>query len=538
MQSLFLFTFIFLLVLYAGSSFIFAKLPNKRNPRANTTDNNVKNNTSQPGTLTNPQFVSFQQSYFLVYFLILLADWLNQPYHYKIYYDFKYLREQIAVIYVCGYLASIIFSPIALTLPDRFGRKFLITVCGLIYAGASIIKCINSYFALFLSRILSATSSSVLFAVCESWYVHEHLESYDFPVEWLSVTLDTAAKYNGLFSVLAGILSFVLTDILDMKAYGPSILSAGLMVITIVLVQNKWRENRGSGKSIKVKKILGDGLRAIIKAKNVLKLCIVQALVEGVIYVFIFLWTPTLIKLFNQQESDQPVAAAVEAVAVADSMPVVGKAAADPVANADSAPAIAPEPAVQSRERRSTSDEIPLGMVFATFMLAMMLGGKIYEMMTKILKRTNADVILYATTVSTASMYWLSTHQTSKALTTYLAYVLFELSCGAYFPSMAALRNRIVPQKEAQAIGVWVRIPLNSLATAALIYLHTEAGSSEGDSELYLLCCGAMGLAAVICFFSSFKGNDNGNPETTSDDTDEERGIFMPQQSERNENEN
>lgn len=500
MQFIFIAIFLLLLALYASSSFIFKKLPNNR--RRNVDDHNANLKPSQ--VLTNPQFVSFQKTYFVIYFIILLSDWLNAPYHYKVYYDFKYIREQIAIIYVCGYLSSIIFAPIALTLPDRFGRKSLVSAAALIYAGASIIKCVNSYFALFLSRILSATSSSVLFAACESWYVHEHLESYDFPIEWVGVTLETASRYNGIFSAISGVLGFIIADTFGMHAYGPSIVSALLMVVAVILIQNKWRENRGSGKNIKVKKILTDGIKAIIKTKNVMKLCIVQALVEGVIYVFIFLWTPTLILLFEEQAENL-----------------------DPLELEQAAEAAGADDAAVS-EIQQTPEEIPIGIIFATFMLAMIIGGKLYDLMTKTFKKSNSDMILYATTVATAAMGWLATHHTRKAITTYLAFVLFELACGLYFPSMAALRNRILPQKEMQVIGVWVRIPLNSLATAALLYLHTETDKEAGDKELYLLCTVAMGLAVLICLIGSFKGNDNGNPETTTDGDEEERDIFVP----------
>ena len=387
------------------------------------------------------------------------------------------------------------------------------SIAAIVYASASFIKCINSYFALFLSRILSATSSSVLFATCESWYVHEHLESYDFPMEWVGVTLETASRYNGIFSAVAGVVGFIIADVFNMHAYGPSVVGGFCMLAAVGLIQSKWRENRGSAKNVKVKKILTDGLKAIIKTKNVLKVCIIQSLVEGVIYVFIFLWTPTLIRLF-QERAERTF---------------------DPQALEQAAEAAGADDAVVAEIQDSPGDEemkIPIGIIFATFMLAMMIGGKVYDLFCKssLFKKSNSEVLLYSTAMATAAMGWLATHNNKKAITTYLAFVLFELSCGAYFPSMAALRNRIIPQKEAPVIGVWVRIPLNSLATAALIYLHTETDKENGDKELYWLCTIAMGLATIICLFSNFKGNDNGNSESNTDGEDDERDIFIPVQ--------
>ena len=105
---------------------------------------------------------------------------------------------------------------------------------------------------------------------------------------------------------------------------------------------------------------------------------------------------------------------------------------------------------------------------------------------------------LYSTCAATASMLWLSMHDKSNAVPTYFAFILFELAVGAYFPAMGVLRSKIVPQKEAAAINVWVRIPLNMVATCALIYLHNEHSKELGDQKLYMFCTIAMALAVLI----------------------------------------
>ena len=132
--TLFTFVFILLIVVYALTEFLYKSLQKKFNQES-------ASKVQSEQVLTNPQFISFQRSYFLVYFCFLLADWLNAPYHYKVYNEFNYLREQIAVIYVCGYIASVLFSPIALTLPDKYGRKTLCCIAAVVYMTASFLKC-------------------------------------------------------------------------------------------------------------------------------------------------------------------------------------------------------------------------------------------------------------------------------------------------------------------------------------------------------------------------------------------------------------
>lgn len=446
--SLFSVVLVLVLAAVAGFEFLYRQLQ-KKNP------SQAKQQSEQ--ILTNPQFIAFQRSYFIVYFCFLLSDWLNAPYHYKVYNEFNYLREQIAVIYVCGYIASVLFSPIALTLPERYGRRTLCCAAAVVYFTASLLKCCNSYLALLFSRIFSATSTRVLFSACESWYIYEHLESYDFPSEWVSYTLESTSKWNGWFSLASGLIGYVFAEFFGFHAYSPSILAAILLLVGIFLSQTRWRENRGSGKNVKVGKILLEGLRAIFKVKHVFKLGLVQALFEGVVYIFVFLWTPTLLLLFEDED-------------VKDGA------------------------------------KVPIGIVFATFMAATMIGAKACKIGCQYFRKSQTDILLYSTCAATASMLWLSIHDKSNAVPTYFAFIIFELACGAYFPAMAMLRSKIIPQKESGAINVWVRVPLNMVATAALIYLHNEHSKQIGDQQLYMFCTIATALAVLILLCTDFGG--------------------------------
>jgi len=448
-------TLFILAVACVGFEFLYRAVTKRVVQQVNA-DNNLKlPENGAVGVPTNPQFTSFQYTYFIVYFCFLVADWLNAPYHYKIYSEYHYMRDQIAVIYVAGYVSSIVFAPIAITLPDRFGRKSLCCACGLLYAAGSLMKCFNSYLALLLSRIISSTASSVLFAACESWYVHEHLESYDFPSEWINHTLQQTATWNGWLSFLSGILGFFMVEGLGFHAYTPSVLSAVFLVLGVIIAQLKWRDNRGAGPKIKTKKLMIEGLKQIVKTPNVARLGLIQACVEGVIYVFIFLWTPTLTLLFESTETEY---------------------------------------------------QLPIGQVFATFMAAMMIGSKLSKILTRGYNKTNWEMLLFATVIGSACLYWLGAHTSSASkTTTYFAFIFFELACGAYFPAMNNLRSKIIPQKEAAIISVWVRLPMNAIATAALIYLHTEQDKLVGDATLYKICAVAMTIAVVGLILSNFK---------------------------------
>lgn len=55
----------------------------------------------------NREFSTFQNVYFLPYFMALFSDWLQGPYVYKLYSFYGFPPEQIAILYVVGFAASV-----------------------------------------------------------------------------------------------------------------------------------------------------------------------------------------------------------------------------------------------------------------------------------------------------------------------------------------------------------------------------------------------------------------------------------------------
>ena len=55
----------------------------------------AKQTDQQKKSVSNANFVSFQRSFFLVYFMALLGDWLQGPYVYKLYSYYGYPESQV-----------------------------------------------------------------------------------------------------------------------------------------------------------------------------------------------------------------------------------------------------------------------------------------------------------------------------------------------------------------------------------------------------------------------------------------------------------
>ena len=73
--------------------------------------------------VSNPNFNVFQRSYLIPYLLATLADWFQAPYLYKLYHYYGFLEQQIAVIYVVGFISTVIASTLASTLVHKAKRK-------------------------------------------------------------------------------------------------------------------------------------------------------------------------------------------------------------------------------------------------------------------------------------------------------------------------------------------------------------------------------------------------------------------------------
>lgn len=63
----------------------------------------AKRTEQQRQSVSNVNFIRFQRSFFLVYFLALLGDWLQGPYVYRLYNYYGYQEDQIATLYVAGF---------------------------------------------------------------------------------------------------------------------------------------------------------------------------------------------------------------------------------------------------------------------------------------------------------------------------------------------------------------------------------------------------------------------------------------------------
>lgn len=434
-------------------------------------------------TVANPAFCRFQRLFLRGYLLALWADWLQGPYLYKLYRHYSFLESQIAILYVCGLASCVLFAPVAGWLPQALGRRRTCLLFCLAYSACCITKLSRDYFVLILGRVLGGLSTSLLTTSFEAWYLHRHVDVHDFPKEWIPATFGKAANWNHGLAVCAGLVANLFAEWLGLGPVAPFLLAIPALAACGWVVLTDWGQeerlegaegkdkngpllggsNTGSSSSSAVGRSSAqtrfwrsclEGLRCLLSDRRVLLLGGVQALFEGVLYIFVFLWTPVL----------------------------------DPHGP-------------------------PLGIVFSCLMAAGLAGSILYRLATSARYRLQPAHLLCLAVLLAFFSFFMLTFSTApgqpRPRESLLAFLLLELACGLYFPAVSFLQGRVVPVELRAGVLAWFRLPLHLLACLGLLALHGEVsgtggGESGGGTRHMFAGCAAMMLAALLAVVSLF----------------------------------
>jgi len=349
-------------------------------------------------------FKDFQKNYLLVYLLAVASDWLQGPYVYALYSEYGYSKSDIGVLFIAGFGSSALFGTFVASVADKYGRKSNAIVFSITYGLSCITKHFPNYWILMSGRILGGIATSILFSAFEAWLVSEHF-SRGYAAMWLSETFAKAQFGNGIVAIASGQVAGVFASYFGKVA--PFDLSLGVLVITGFIINMTWTENYGDEKQ-SVGGGFGKAWENMMKDKRILLVGLIQSAFEGGMYTFVFMWTPAMQNLSNE--------------------------------------------------------EIPHGMIFSTFMVCMMTGSSIF---TILVAHYKVEVVLRACFLVGVACF-LVTLFSSSLLAVYLGFLAFEVICGIYFPSIGTMRSQIVPEETRSALMNFFRIPLNLIVVLLL----------------------------------------------------------------------
>lgn len=403
----------------------------------------AKTSASAP---TNAKFTPFQTNYLFVFLLAMFSDWLQGPYVYELYVSYGFTQVQIAELFVCGFGSSMVVGTFVGGLADKLGRKAMcITYC-VCYILGCMTKLVPEYWTLMLGRFLSGVSTSLLFSVFESWMVCEHFKN-GFDGSLLGDTFAYATFGNGLVAVIAGLAAnyAAQTTGFIVAPFVVAIVPLTVVAITVIIT---WQENYGN-QQLNMMSSLIKGFDLVRRDSRIAALGMGQSCFEGSMYTFVFMWTPAL------------------------------KSAAE----------------VES-ESGGTSQY--LGLIFAVFMVAVMVGSSLFKLFSgrrEVLYRL--PLYLHATACVCMGMVTLFFDNKSIVYTMFL---VFEATVGVFYPSYGVIKSEKIPEDIRSAVMNIFRIPLNAFVVLLLLKIKFLS-----PQVVFMICTGTHALA-FLCYlyFYSF----------------------------------
>ncbi|KAF9652567.1 DUF791-domain-containing protein [Thelephora ganbajun] len=392
------------------------------------------------------------RKYLTVYAIVMGADWLQGPYVYSLYSEeYAFPERMVALLFVTGFMSAALTAPLVGAWADQHGRRRLCMVFCVTYTITCMCITVPSLPILFFGRVLGGVSTSILYSAFESWLVSSsnHLA---LPQSALSNILGRATLINGIVAAIAGVVSNKLVST-TATFKSPFIASGVLLVLAWVVIGRTWHENRGGASS-------GDDggifqLRRLGQAWNIVKtdpfllvLGLTQTCFEGSMYLFVFVWVPTL----------------------------------------------------QEATRTAT---LPLGIIFSAFMLSMMIGSLLYTAIisnpppTRPGQQGDSPLTVHAKLSSlvcaTSALALAAGVSSPSEYVRFGAFCVFEACVGMYYPVQGMLRGTLISDGHRATLSALFRVPLNVFVVASLL---TGVGSAR--NLVLSACSGILGFSAIM----------------------------------------
>lgn len=376
------------------------------------------------------EFDVFRHKYIIVYLVVMLADWMQGTHMYTLYLSYN---VNVSALFLTGFLSGAIFAPFLGSAVDKYGRKKSCILYCVLEVIINALEHYDNFTILLLGRVLGGISTNLLFSAFESWMTTEHRKQ-NFPEEWLQQTYSETSVGNGVMAIVAGILSQLLED--QLGHIGPFQGAIALTLLALLMIAFFWEENYGEESkhhhppdtehhNISLAQQFKNGWKATLSDSFIFRIGIIQALSEGAMYTFVFMWVPTLLSM-------------------------------------------------------NPPDGLPTGCVFSSLMMSITIGGLLFRPLEKFastflaprpdLESETAATAIYALAgfsmlfpaciLGMQHYLWPWTNELRFELVI-ASFVVMECCVGLFMPVQGTLRSKYVPDALQGAILNIFRLPLN-----------------------------------------------------------------------------
>ncbi|OUC39809.1 hypothetical protein D917_04605 [Trichinella nativa] len=220
---------------------------------------------------------------------------------------------------------------------------------------------------------------------------------------------------NSIVAIVSGIIAQYAADVVGLV--GPFDVSAVVLLIMVILVATTWSENYGN-EHWSLRDSVTQAVKIIANNKRVAYLGLVQSLFEGSMYTFVLEWTPVL------------------TAAVLNS----------------------PDP----KDRF-----LPHGLVFASFMICIMIGSSVFKLMANIWR---PEFFMKYIFLCAAASLTFPVFLCLNSLFVFIGFAIFEICVGVFWPASSFMRSVHVPEKARSTVMNIFRIPLNLVVVIILLF--------------------------------------------------------------------
>ncbi|KRX41145.1 Major facilitator superfamily domain-containing protein 5 [Trichinella murrelli] len=252
----------------------------------------------------------------------------------------------------------------------------------------------DDFWILLIGRFLGGIATSLLYSAFESWLVCESFKE-GFEEPHLKAVFANVVLGNSIVAIVSGIIAQYAADVVGLV--GPFDVSAVVLLIMVILVATTWSENYGN-EHWSLRDSVTQAVKIIANNKRVAYLGLVQSLFEGSMYTFVLEWTPVL------------------TAAVLNS----------------------PDP----KDRF-----LPHGLVFASFMICIMIGSSVFKLMANIWR---PEFFMKYIFLCAAASLTFPVFLCLNSLFVFMGFAIFEICVGVFWPASSFMRSVHVPEKGSQ----------------------------------------------------------------------------------------
>eukprot|EP00039_Didymoeca_costata_P016951 m.310059 g.310059 ORF g.310059 m.310059 type:complete len:468 (+) comp16474_c0_seq12:355-1758(+) len=378
---------------------------------------------------SNANFRNIACRYLPAFFLATFSDWMTGPYIYRLYEHYGFTTNEIGILFVVGFASSLVFGTCIGSVADRTGRKASCLLFCFVISLACVLKNFSGFSPLALGRVFGGIYTSLLYSSFESWVGSEFVKlgmEKDLPQLYSLATFG-----NALVAVIAGFTANGLAEVYGYTA--PFNAAIGSAILCFPAIYFLWGENYGTQKSESYFAI-SDSLKHIRNDRGVFLIGSISALFEAALYVFVFLWTPSL-------------------------------------------------------ELRCKGQEIPLGHVFALYMVCKMCGTGFVSLLEKMM---SIEFMLQCVLFFAGTSLLLPVFVKSGRIALF-GHAMFEFCVGMYWPVVMSLRGKFVDESVRSTTFNLFRVPLNIMVVFCLLFIEKLA-----EHQIYIVCGATLFIALVL----------------------------------------